>query len=129
MKSKLLKILLLFIVIGFTNCNSSPDNKNNGNTENSVYEKNAFEKMELAFIGHPSESEIKPILEKVIEFHGGIINEDTRERSASVLISLRKSSKKGVTEMDILKHMAENGASELTYPNQAAISFTLLEYN
>jgi len=31
--------------------------------------------------------------------------------------------------MDILKHMAENGTSELTFPNQAAISFTLLETN
>ena len=129
MKFKFLGILLLFIAIGFTNCNSNSKNNRSGNTEYSVSKKSAYEKIELAFIGHPNEEEIKPILDKVIEFHGGIINEDTRERSGNVLVSLRKSSKNGVTEMDILKHMAENGASELTFPNQAAISFTLLETN
>jgi len=87
MKFKFSRILILFIAIGLTNCNSNSKNNSSGNTEHSVSQKSAYEKMELAFIGHPSEAEIKPILDKVIEFHGGIINEDTRERSGSVLVS------------------------------------------
>jgi hypothetical protein len=129
MKSNLLKILPIFVAIGFMSCNSTPENKKTAPIQNTIAQKSAYEKMELAFIGNPRESEIKPILERVIEFHGAEINENNRERSASVLISLRKSSKSGVTEMDILKHMDENGVSEFSFPNQAAISFTLLETN
>ncbi|WP_271785322.1 hypothetical protein [Aquimarina algiphila] len=125
-KSKYYLIIIVLIAgiiwVGSFNTSSSSDKK-----ITKVYEKSVYEKMELAFIGNPKESEIKPILEKVILFHGSKLTELNREKSASVLISLRKSSKKGITEMDILKHMYNNGTEKISFSDQAAISFTLLE--
>lgn len=63
----------------------------------------AYEMMENAFVGNPSQSKIQPLMESVLEKYGKSINEDNLERAASVLVSLRKESKVGVTEMDVFK--------------------------
>ncbi|WP_438711041.1 hypothetical protein ACSTS3_21265 [Aquimarina muelleri] len=125
-KSKYYLIIIVLIAgiiwVGSFNTDNSSDKK-----VTKVYQKNAYKKMELAFIGNQKKSDIKPILDKVIRFHGAELTELNREKSASVLISLRKSSKNGITEMDILKHINNNGTEKISFPDQAAISFTLLE--
>ncbi len=127
-KSKYYLIIILLIMgiiwVGSFNTSKSSDKK-----ITTVLQKSAYEKIELAFIGKPKESEIRPILDKVIQFHGAAVTELNREKSASVLVNLRKSSKNRVTEMDILKHMYNNGTEKISFPDQAAISFTLLESN
>jgi 16S rRNA C1402 N4-methylase RsmH len=129
MKLKLFKILLSLLVIGFVSCNSTTEKKKPASRQNNIAQKSAYKKMEIAFVGKPRESEIKPILDKIIIFHGAELNENNRERSASVLITLRKSSKNGITEMDILRQMNADGVNQFSFPEQAAISFTLLESN
>ncbi|QXP61537.1 hypothetical protein [Olleya sp. HaHaR_3_96] len=121
---KLKKILLLLsITILLSNCNSSTGNKK------TTIEKTAYDKMEVAFIGNPMTSEIQPTLEKVMKFHGIEVTENNLERTGSVLVTLRKESKIKITEMDILNHMNKNGTSQLSFPEQAAISLFLLEAN
>ncbi len=120
-------LIIIALIAGIIWVGSFNTGNNSEKKPNTISQKSAYQKMKLAFIGRPSESEIKPILEKVMKFHGTEINENNREKAASALITLRKSSKNGVSEMDILKHMNLNGAKELSFPDQAAISFTLLE--
>ena len=130
MKKKTKYYLIIFaLIIGIIWVGSFNTNSNSDKKVNKVYGKSAYQKMELAFIGNPKESEIKPILDKVILFQGADLTELNREKSASVLISLRKSSKNDVTEMDILKHMYKNGTDKISFPDQAAISFSILESN
>lgn len=121
---KFKQIILLFsITLLLSSCNSSTGNKK------ATVEKSAYEKMEVAFIGKPLTSEIQPTLEKVMKFHGIKVTENNLERTGGVLVTLRKESKNGITEMDILNHMNKNGASQFSFPDQAAVSFTLLETN
>ncbi len=121
MKSNLTKALLFSISILFLSCNTSTEKKKVN------IKKSAYEKMEVAFIGKPNKNEIQPILEKVMKFHGINVTEENLERTGSVLVTLRKESKSGITEMDILNHMNRNGVSQFSFPDQAAVSFTLLE--
>lgn len=83
--------------------------------------------MEVAFEGYPDREEIKPMLEEVMKRYGLDITEDNLSRAGSVLVTLRKESKVGVTELEILKHMYQRGAVNSTFPNQAAVSSLILE--
>ncbi|WP_299444089.1 hypothetical protein [uncultured Aquimarina sp.] len=126
-----MKYIIIFGIIIFTGCYTSDEKENNITKKvihnNNSVKKNAYEKMEVAFIGNPPKKKIKPILEKVMIFHGIEINETNLHRVGSTLIVLRKSSDKGISEMDILKHMNKNGARQISFPDQAAISLVLLE--
>lgn len=86
-----------------------------------------YEMMEVAFEGYPSREEIKPLLETVMTRYGFEITDKNLLRCASVLVTLRKESILGITEMDILKHMYQKGSDGIDYPTQAAISFRILE--
>lgn len=107
-------VLLLFASCGN---NQSDENEN----------PSAYEMMETAFEGFPDESEIKPMMEAVLKNYNMAITDDNLEKVASTLINLRKESKVGVTEMDILKHIYQNGSTANSFPDQAAISFLYLE--
>lgn len=87
----------------------------------------AYEMMENAFEGYPRESEIKPMMEDVMKTHNMRVTEENLQKFGSVLIGLRKESKVGVTEMEILKRMYQKGSNNNTMPDQAAISFYYLE--
>ena len=121
MQYKQIRFLLFSFALLLSSCNSSTAN------QKGKVEKTPYEKMEVVFIGKHTKYEIKSLLEKVMEFHGEEINESNQLKSADALVALRKSSKNGITEMDILNHMNKNGANKLSFPYQAAISFTLLE--
>lgn len=87
-----------------------------------------FEAMELAFEGNPSQRQIRAALDPVMEQFDLPLTDENYERAGSTLVSLRQSSEKGVTEMDILAEMAllETG-SDLTFAEAAALTFAGLE--
>lgn len=83
--------------------------------------------MSIAFEGYPEEEEIKSLMEAVLKKYK--IEQTNKNRLAigSVLVTLRKESVIGVTEMDILKHIYQKGSPSLSIQDQAALSFTILE--
>jgi len=83
--------------------------------------------MSVAFVGRPKEDVIKPLMEAVMKRYQLSINRDNLLKCASALVSLRKESTIGVTEMQILKHMYQKGVSKTTFPKQAALSASILE--
>ena len=117
---KIIRIFTAFVFVMLTvNC---------GNSENKEKEtKSVYEKTQTAFENSPRKSEVKPIMEDVMETYNLEITDENIEKTASMLITLRKDSKVGVTEMDILKHMYQNGSKNNSLTDQAAISFTYLE--
>ena len=66
-----------------------------------------LDKMELVFTGDYKREEIKVALDRVMKLHSLEINDVNYNKTASVLIVLRKS--QGVSEMDILKCMYHAG--------------------
>ncbi len=99
---------------------SCSENKNSIPTD-------AYTMMETAFEGSPRKSEIQPMMQKVMEMYGYQETEDNLQKFGSVLVTLRKESILGVTEMDILKHIYQFGNPNITFPEQAAISALYLE--
>jgi len=106
---------LMFLVSCGSDQNEGSDNKT------------AYELMETAFEDYPNESEIKPMMEDVMKTYKMQVTDENLQKVASMLINLRKESKVGVTEMEILKHMYQNGSATNTLPDQATISFLYLE--
>jgi len=124
-------ILSIFISIAFSCGEKKTETKNDKPIENPVvYEKpktTAYKMMEVAFEGYPSTSEIKPMMEKVMKDYNFEVNEKNLERVADMLVTLRKESLVGVTEMEILKDIYQKGNRNISLPNQAALSFMNLE--
>lgn len=111
-------IYLATILMAFIYC--SGDNKNSTPPD-------AYTMMETAFEGYPKKSEIQPMMKKVMDMYGYPETEENLQRFGSVLVSLRKNSVLGVTEMDILKHVYQFGSTDIDFPEQAAISALYLE--
>jgi hypothetical protein len=113
-----MKKLLLFSTL-FMAVISCSDNKSSTPPD-------AYTMMETAFEGYPRKSEIQPMMQKVMEMYGYPETEENLQKFGSVLVSLRKESILGVTEMDILKHIYQFGSTDITFPQQAAISAVYL---
>lgn len=149
-KANLLSAFILLAFLASCSNNSSTDNSssktdysnseidrsdNNNSTQtyktpertSSVAEKDPYEIMEVAFEGSPEISKIKPMLEAVIENYDLPKTDEYRLKVGSMLVSLRKASAVGVTEMEILKHIYQHGSNQISLPDQAGISATLLE--
>jgi len=149
-KSRLITAIILLSLLASCFNNSSTDNSSSetdyikSNTEKSSYdstasiykipertsiveEKDPYEIMEVAFEGYPEISKIKPMLEAVLEKYDLPKTDEYRLKVGSMLVSLRKESVLGVTEMEILKHIYQHGSNKISLPFQAAISATLLE--
>jgi cytochrome bd-type quinol oxidase subunit 1 len=122
MKMKLKFILPTLIVVSVvTSCgNNSIDSSSNNKPS-------AYEMMETAFEGYPNKSDLKPMMESVMNRHKLEVNEVNLQKVGSMLVSLRKASKVGVTEMEILKHIYQNGSEKISLPDQAGISAVELE--
>lgn len=118
MKRKLLSICFLLVIALSVSAKMSSIN---------YQQATPYEMMTRVFVGSPSEKEIRTYLEPVMKKHNLSITKDNLIRCSSSLLSLRKSSKKGITEMQILKHMYKNGSSKISFADQAGISATLLE--
>lgn len=93
----------------------------------STTEKDPYEIMHVAFEGSPEISNIKPMLEAVLVTYGLPKTDEYRLKVGSMLVTLRKASSVGVTEMDILKNIYQHGSNKISLPDQAGISATLLE--
>jgi hypothetical protein len=88
---------------------------------------NAYEKIHIAFEGMPDKNVVKPLLESVMKRYKIIINNKNVEGCANVLVLQKNESKIGVSEMEILKDMYQNGDSNNTFPEQAVYSALYLE--
>ncbi|MBN1915681.1 hypothetical protein JW796_01630 [Candidatus Dojkabacteria bacterium] len=92
-------------------------------------ETSALEMMEVAFEGGYSQSEIKEKLDEAMTLYALEINEENYSKAGSALIALRKESKTGVTEMDILDFMIEMYAEDvnMSFPDAAGLAAGMLE--
>lgn len=93
----------------------------------SISEKDPYEVMHVAFEDSPEIDKIKPLLEAVMATYGFDKTDDNRLRVANMLVTLRKKSAAGVTEMELLKHIYQHGSNRLSLPEQAALSSISLE--
>jgi len=87
----------------------------------------AYNMLHVVFEGEPDINVIKKLMKAVLDKYGLEENYEILNRTGSALLTLRQSSAVGVTEMEILKHMYQLGDAKKTFPNQAAISATILE--
>lgn len=141
-KSNLTAIIIASVLLtscsnsSSTDYSSSPSNETSNSTTpsyttpertSSSNEKNPYEMMQVAFEGSPEISKIKPMLEAVLEKYDLPKTDEYRLKVSSMLVSLRKASAVGVTEMEILKHIYQNGSNKISLPDQAGLSATLLE--
>lgn len=141
-KSNLTAIIIASVLLtscsnsSSTDYSSSPSNESSNSTTpsyttpertSSSNEKDPYEMMQVAFEGSPEFSKIKPMLEAVLEKYDLPKTDEYRLKVGSMLVSLRKASAVGVTEMEILKHIYQNGSNKISLPDQAGLSATLLE--
>lgn len=141
-KSNLTAIIIASVLLtscansSSTDYSSSPLNETSNSTTpsysipertSSSNEKDPYEMMQVAFEGSPEISKIKPMLEAVLEKYDLPKTDEYRLKVGSMLVSLRKASAVGVTEMEILKHIYQNGSNKISLPDQAGLSATLLE--
>lgn len=141
-KSNLTAIIIASVLLtscsnsSSTDYSSSPSNETSNSTTpsyttpertSSSNEKDPYEMMQVAFEGSPEISKIKPMLEAVLEKYDLPKTDEYRLKVSSMLVSLRKASAVGVTEMEILKHIYQNGSNKISLPDQAGLSATLLE--
>ena len=81
----------------------------------------SLEKMELAFVGNPTISMIRRILDGVMRDHSFPISDENYSRAGSALVAIRKQT--GVSEMDILRCMqtAKMGSYNVSFSDGVAI--------
>lgn len=129
--------IAILVLLAFLNSCSSNSSSNSSTIGSSSYssstsssniaaEKDPYEIMNVAFVGNPQISEIKPLMESVMDNYNLPQTNENKLKVGSMLVALRKSNTVGVTEMDILKHIYRYGSNKLTLPEQAGISSTLL---
>lgn len=142
------KFIIYITILAFVSCGGS--NNSNKPTETTVdnsversistsqepnsstsspSDKDAYEVIEGVFEGSPSKSQVQPMIEAVMNRYGMTITNEHTMNVANMLFVLKKESKVGVTEMEILKHIYQHGSSSVTLPEQAAISSVYLEQN
>ncbi len=127
-KLKSIAILVAVAILTFCSNNTSSDNSTSSSSSStSVAEKDPYELMHLAFEGSPEVSEIKPMLEAVMDKYNFPKTNDNRLKVGNMLVALRQASTVGVTEMEILKHIYQEGSNQISLPDQAGLSVTLLE--
>ena len=83
--------------------------------------------MHVVFVGEPNKEDIRNLIIPVMNRYNMEITDDKILNVANMLVALRQSSKTGVTEMQLLENIFKYGSSQIKLPEQAALSFTLLE--
>jgi hypothetical protein len=92
----------------------------------SAEKEDPYEIMRIAFVGYPDKAEIRILVETVLAKYGYPITDEYKLKISSMLVSLRKASSRGVTEMEILRHINKYGSTSVSLPDQAGISAVLL---
>lgn len=86
-----------------------------------------YDTLHVAFEGYPDEKRMQGLFEAVLLHYKMPVTTENVKGLGSLLISLRKQSKVGVTEMDILQHIYQNKNSKFDLPTQAEFSFNIIE--
>lgn len=140
------KQLLTLLIISTSILYSCGNNELNGNSSKNITEtsgtgssntssiintakssEEAYEMLHVVFYGKPELETIKKLMGAVMAKYNIEENYENLNRCGSALLSMRNSSAVGVTEMEILKHMYQHGDVSQKFPNQVAISATILE--
>ncbi len=87
-------------------------------------EPTSLEKMHVAFVGKPSTSRIKSLMDVALKQYGLPATEENYNRYGSVLVVLRKHA--GVSEMEILSYTVRTGNQGTKLQEMMAISATFL---
>jgi hypothetical protein len=130
---KFISIAVLIMLALLTSCSSNSSSSSSTSSSSSddstsiVAEKDPYEIMHIAFEGSPEVDKIKPLIEAVMNNYQLPLTNENKLKVGSMLVSLRKASAVGVTEMEILKHIYQHGSNKISLPDQAGISATLLE--
>jgi len=112
-----MKIILTTVIVFFSYCSIAQSNRD------------AYEVMETVFEGRPEKKIVQPLMEAVLRRYYVQITNENVMKAANTLYVLKKESKVGVTEMEILRHMYQKGIKGRTFDVQAAYSYTYLEEN
>ncbi len=108
-------ILFVFTISSFTISN------------NSKITTDPYEMMHEVFLGSPSISQIKPLVEGILDKYDLPKNDEFRLKIGSMVLGLRKASLKGISEIQILKHIFNYGSTKISLPDQAGLSAVILE--
>lgn len=126
--------VLLIIVVGiiwYNNRSGTSDTTvttTTTTTQNqTVVQQDPYQVIETTFDGNPEKEKVQPMLEAVMERYKMSVTNDNILRVSNMLFVLKKESKVGVTEMEILKHIYQKGSSAIDLPTQAALSSSYLE--
>lgn len=127
-----LLIIGLFIVGCEPSSTSNQPSQSRGSSRSStssssaVQSMTALQQMELAFVGNPRQSVIKPKLDRAFRLYGVEITEENYSRAGSSLVVLRQET--GVPEMEILEFMicSHVPGINVDFPSMAALSATAI---
>ncbi|MBN4051450.1 hypothetical protein JYU16_01405 [bacterium AH-315-M05] len=121
-------ILIVVLILIITSCGTNNDTSDSGK-KRSPSKSEAIEMLESVFIGSFSQREIQEKMDAVMTLYKLPLNGENYLKTGNTLTSLRKSSKKGVSEMDIITHMiiASTGWQGVSFDEQAGISVRILE--
>jgi len=102
------------------------ENKTSGIVDTGKSADEAFEMLPIVSEGNPSLESVKKLLSDVMDKYHLEVNYENINRCGSAVLSLREASAVGVTEMELLKHMYQEGDDRLSFPEQAGVSATIL---
>jgi hypothetical protein len=86
-----------------------------------------YQIIDSVFEGYPGKSQVQPMLEAVMKRYNFPVTNDNILKAGNLLCDLKRASKVGVTEMEIVKHMYQQGSAEGYMFEQAGISAATLE--
>jgi hypothetical protein len=117
--------ILIFISVVIISCGGKEESKESLTEQEKIEQ--SYGMMHTAFEGNPEIEEFKPMLDDVMTTYGYEINEKNLNAVGSALLELKKASKVGVTEMEILKHIYQKGTDKISFADQAGLSAATLE--
>jgi hypothetical protein len=138
LKCKTLRLGAIFVILLSSIIFAACSNKENTSTTPHIKEDivnssksadEAYDMLHVVFAGEPEKESIQKLMSPVMKSYGLEENYENLNRCGSALLSMRKSSAIGITEMEILKHMYQHGSTSNPFPTQAAISALYLEEN
>jgi hypothetical protein len=86
-----------------------------------------YQIIDSVFEGYPDKSQVQPMLEAVMKRYNFPVTNDNILTAGNVLYDLKRASRVGITEMEIVRHMYQQGSAEGSMFEQARISAAALE--
>lgn len=121
-------ILIVILIAIFTSCGTNNDTSDAGE-KRPPSKSEAIEMLGSVFIGSFNQLEIREKMDAVMTLYKLQLSGENYLKTGNTLTSLRKSSNKGVNEMDIITHMiiANTGWQGISFDEQAGESARSLE--